>query len=297
MKGKWIGYSLLGLLIAGLSVYWLSPPKALPAINAAPSIIEDREIVASAIIDSLNDVIHVPALQVGTVKNIAVKVGQRVKAGQILISLDSQFAENSVLTSKITLKQAISNLKLHKISLKHLKTQLRHLRELDKRSISQVELREKMHAINMSVLQAEQLQDNVDLAKANLEKAEMLFNQYTVAAPKDGIVLQINTQLDELAGGGAQVIFLGDAQNVLVRVSLDERDIHEFNPNAAAYLTHNEHPGLKIPLTFMRLNQYIVVQERLNSRVQEVIYSFNRDAYSGLVAGQQFDAHISVKKS
>ncbi|CEG59005.1 efflux RND transporter periplasmic adaptor subunit [Legionella fallonii] len=297
MRKKIISYSLLLLLGIGISFFLLLSSKMPTSQKLTTSVIDDEEIVASAIVDSVNDVTRVPTLQSGVVKKINVTVGQMVKKGQTLIVLDDTTAKHGLLVSKIALKQAKNNVAIQEKTLRHSRDQLKLLKSIDRRAVSQAEIKEKIHEVEMSLIQLEQLQHNLDVAGANLKNAELTLSQFNVTAPKDGVVLQINVHVDEFAVGTQQVVFLGDAKKVMVRVSIDERDALNFNSKTRAYLKSNDHEQLKIPLKFIQLDRYIVTQERLNARVQEALYSFNRDDYPNLAAGQQFDAHILIKKS
>lgn len=292
MKRKIIGCSLLLLLIGGSYFYFiLSRKMALPQAPAAPVAVNE-EMIVPAIIDATSDITHIPTLQSGIIKKINVTVGQMVKQGEVLFSLDDTVGQHNVAVNKSALKQAENNLIIQTKNLNHVKAQLRRLKSIDKRAINQVDVREKTHEVKMGTIQLEQLQHSLDTAKANLRNAELALSQLHVVAPKDGIILQINAHVDEFVGGGSQIILLGDAQKVIVRVSIEERDTKKFSPEASAYLTGED---LNIPLTFIQLDRYIIQNDRLNARVQEALYFYKRDDYPNLVAGRQFDAHIAIK--
>lgn len=296
MTKKIIGYGLLTICLMCLS-YKMLVRHEINLDTDKLSADLNQTIIAPAIIDSLNDITRVPTLQGGLVKTINVTVGQIVKKGHPLFSLDSAMAENSVLIHKITLEQSKNMLLIQQKALKHAEHQLNRLKDIDKRAISRADLQEKIHEINMGRVKVTQAQHNLELALANLKNAELTLRQFTTLAPKDGIVLQINAHVNEFVGGAQPIIFLGDAKKIIVRVSLDERDSQRFTPGAAAYISSSDNLALKIPLTFMQMDRYIVTQERLNSRVQEILYYFNRADYPNLVAGQQFDATISIRKA
>ncbi|KTC93476.1 efflux RND transporter periplasmic adaptor subunit [Legionella cincinnatiensis] len=292
MKRKIIGYCLLLLLIGGSYFsFILSRKMSLPQIQPAPVAVNE-EMIVPAIIDATNDITHIPTLQSGIIKKINVTVGQMVKQGEILFSLDDTVGQHNVAVNKSALKQAENNLIIQTKNLKHIKAQLKRLKSIDKRAINQADVREKTHEVKMGTIQIEQLQHSLDTAKANLRNAELALSQLHVVAPKDGIILQINAHVDEFVGGGSQIILLGDAQKVIVRVSIEERDTKKFSPEASAYLTGED---LNIPLTFIQLDRYIIQNDRLNARVQEALYFYKRDDHPNLVAGRQFDAHIAIK--
>jgi membrane fusion protein, macrolide-specific efflux system len=295
MKRKIIACSLLVFLIVGGCFSLLFRHTVLIPQTLITPVAESQEIVAPAIIDAVNDITRVPTIQNGIVKKINVTVGQMVKKGAVLFALDDTVAQHNVTVNKIALQDAENNLTIQKNNLKHAQSQLKRLKSIDKRAINQADLREKTHEIKMAVMQLVQLKHHLDSAKANLSNAELALNQYNVVAPKDGIVLQINAHVDEFLGSGSPIILLGDAQKVIVRVSIDERDVRKFASNSLVYLTNSEDDKLNIPLTFIQLDGYIIVNDRLNARVQEAIYFFDRSAYPKFAAGRQFDAHIAVK--
>ncbi len=297
MKKTTMTFAVGTLLFAGWLIYSIFEKMTLNhALEQARSDLLIETIVAPAIIDSLNDVTRIPTLQSGIIQQIPVKVGQAIKKGQLLFLLDKKIAQNHAHIQEITLKQAKNELSIQQKQVQHLKIQLARLQSLDKRALSRAELQEKVHEVEMSESKEIQARHQLALATAQLKQAEMIMEQFSVVAPKDGIVLQINAHPNEFVNASQPILFLGDANKIMVRVSIDERDIHQFNPRQTAYLMSNEQNNLKIPLTFVQLDQYIVTQERLNSRVQEVLYSFNREEYPNMVAGQQFDVTISVRK-
>ncbi|QLZ68638.1 p-hydroxybenzoic acid efflux pump subunit AaeA [Legionella sp. PC1000] len=293
MKRKIIGGSFLLLLIIGLCSSFLLSRKMIIAQNISVPVAAIEEIIAPAILDSGNDMTHVPSIQSGIVKKINVTVGQMVKKGEILFSLDDTIGLHNVTVSKIALQQAENNFMIQTKNLKHAQSQLKRLKSIDKRALNPAELREKEYEVKMGKIQIKQLQNGLDAAKANLRNAKLALNQFYIASPKDGIVLQINAHVDEFVGAGSQVILLGDDQKVIVRVSIEERDAKKYSPEASVYLTGDK---LKIPLTFIQLDRYIITNDRLNARVQEALYFFDRKDYPDLAAGRQLDAHIAVKK-
>lgn len=295
MKIKLIGYSAtLLLFFAGYFLTFFHPTAPKEPQNQIQPPTQKDTLIAPAIIDSLSDITRVPTLQSGIIKHIHVTLGQKVKKGDPLVSLDSVTVENNLHINKLVYAQTKHGILIQQKQLKHLQKQLARLQSLDKRAVSQAELHEKLHEVNMAMAHLTQAQYSLELSRANVKNAKLTLEQFTTVAPKDGVILQINAHVGEFVGGAQQLVFLGDANKIIVRVSLDERDNHYFSTTAAAYLTSQENTSLKIPLTFIQLDRYIITQERLNSRVQEALYSFNREKYPNLVAGQLFDAIISL---
>lgn len=258
-------------------------------------IAQNDVIIAPAIIDSLADITRVPSIQSGMIKEIHVKVGQLVKKGEPLFSLNRDLIENTRHIHQLNVEQTKNGILIQESHLKHLQHQLTALNQLDKRAVSLSELQEKTHEISLATAQLTQAQLNHELALANLQNTELTLSQYTTVSPKDGIILQVNSHPNEFVNSGQPVLLLGDAEKIIVRVSVDERDAGRFRPNAPAHLVLNySNPESNVPLTFIQLDQYIVVQERLNSRVQEILYACDRTKHPEFIAGQLFDAMITL---
>jgi macrolide-specific efflux system membrane fusion protein len=297
MKRKVLWSSIVIFCLFSILVVWILRVNLASSTAPIPVSLENDSIVAPAIIDSPNDVVRIPTLQSGIIQKLFVQLGDSVKKGQILFSLEDTLAKNNLAIQKINVDRAQNDLTLQTKTLHHAQEQLARIRNLDRRAISQAELQEKAYEVSMGEVQVRQAQDNLELAKANLSNALVTLSQYTITAPDEGVVLQINSHVNEFVQSAQPIILLGDAHKVIVRVSLDERDTQRFNDQAAAYITSTENPSLKIPLIFLHLNRYIVTQERLNSRVQEILYYFDRKKFPNLIAGQQLEANILIRNS
>lgn len=291
MNIKVIGGSLFAILLALLLVqsFHLTKPRQTSSLP-----FQSTQIVAPAMVDTFNDIMRIPTLQAGVLTSIPVKVGQHVKKGQTLFAIDHAMAQNEVAIQSIHLLQAQNKVELRDQQLMHTKAQLTRLQSLDQRAISSADLQEKRHEMDLRNIQLTEAKNEEALAEQHLKRGQLNLQQFSMAAPRDGVVLQINAHRHEAVSPGQIIVLLGDAQKVMVRVSLDERDAQRFDPQAKAYITSNEDPSLKIPLTFKQLDRVIITAERLNSRVQEALYFFKRTKHPTIIAGQQVDATIAV---
>lgn len=280
-----------------VSYFILRPRAVTPVHVAASEQVEEDFMMAPAMLDSMADITRVPTLQSGVIQQIAVTVGQRVHQGQVLFVLDDTLANQELQIRKITVAQAKNQVVIQEKAFAHAQEQLSRLKTIDTRAISQADLREKMHEVIMGRARLKQALQSLALAEANYQQAVMTKNQYTVRAPKAGVVLQVSAHENEFVGAAQPMIWLADAERVVVRVSLDERDAQRFDPHAIVYLTSNDDSQLKVPLHYLSSDQYIITQERLNSRVRELTYYFKRDEYPNLIAGQQLNATIYLRKT
>ncbi len=268
------------------SFHHLSTPTTKIGFSAS------EELIAPAILDAQNDITHISSLHHGLINSIFVHVGQKVKKGQVLFSLDNTITNYRLEKAELVFQEAQNAQSIQIERVAHLQTELKRLKSIDPRAISRQELQEKQHQLTVAKIKQTQIQNHLDAASSNVAQMQAMITQLTQRAPMDGIVLRVNAHPHEYINNAQTIIVLGDAHQVIVRVSIDERDVTQFNSKAQAYLISSDDETVKIPLHFIQKDRYIIHQKRLNTRVQEVLYSFNRNDYPQLIPGQQLDAHI-----
>jgi multidrug resistance efflux pump len=146
----------------------------------------------------------------------------------------------------------------------------------------------------------------VKLAEAQIQQDRTDIDRTIVRAPVDGVVLQVNVRPGEFVApvsNQAQVVLGAITDRVNVRVDIDEHDIPRFKPGAPAKASLRGAPETKYPLTFVRVEPYVIPKksltgdntERVDTRVMQVIYSLERKDRPVYV-GQQLDVFIDVSE-
>jgi multidrug resistance efflux pump len=145
----------------------------------------------------------------------------------------------------------------------------------------------------------------VSAAQAQVQATQTQIDRLTITAPVDGTVLQVKVRPGEFAQAGVlatPLMLLGDVSKVHVRVDIDENDAWRIRPEASAVATVRGNRDLKTNLTFVRIEPYVVPKrsltgestERVDTRVLQVLYSFDRGALPVYV-GQQMDVFIEAQ--
>lgn len=116
-------------------------------------------------------------------------------------------------------------------------------------------------------------------------------------------VLQVSVRPGEYVGTapGQAIIVLGTVGRLNVRVDVDENDIARFRPGMKGTATPRGEPGTRFPLTFVRVEPYVIPKksltggntERVDTRVLQVIYSIDA-ADAALYVGQQLDVSLDA---
>jgi HlyD family secretion protein len=144
----------------------------------------------------------------------------------------------------------------------------------------------------------------VAAAEAQLKATETDIERLTIRTLVSGQVLQVNIRLGEFAQAGmlqTPLMMLGNVERLHVRVDIDENDAWRVRRDAPAIAFVRGNRELSTPLQYVRTEPYIVPKrsltgdttERVDTRVLQLLYGFNRDDLPVYV-GQQMDVFIQA---
>jgi HlyD family secretion protein len=316
------------------------PPPVEPARSPF-----GKTIAGTGLVEPTTENISIGTPVPGVVLEVAVKVGQTVKAGQPLFRLDDRQWKADRQWRKATLASAQSKLarlesmprpeeippleakvREAQVNVTFEKNVVNRTRNLvNQKALADEELDRREQAYRMSEEQLAKVRGDLELLKAGaweperavaraevaqaqaaLVQTETEIERLFVRAPVDGEVLQVNVRPGEYAGTPASkaLIVLGDVVHLHLRVDVDEHDIFRFDPTAPAFAHVRGNVQQKYPLTFVRVEPYVVpkksltgdASERVDSRVLQVIYAVSvSESVSRLYVGQQMDVFIEAK--
>lgn len=262
-------------------------PSSNPYLNA---------IAASGIIEAADRNISIGAPASGLITKVYVKVSDYVQKGDPLFKMDSRELQAQLLLQK-------ANIKVSEANLKRLQDQLDRLEHVsDPRAVSRdlIETREN----DVKVAEA-QLDANI----AEVKRTQQLIDRLFVVAPKNGVILQNNIRAGEYHNAlspdsnATPPMLLGDLTKLQVRVDIDEQNASRFSPDFTATAYPKNNTQLRIPLTFDRVEPYVIPKksltgsstERVDTRVLQVIYTFKQPENFNVYVGQQVDVFIEEK--
>lgn len=281
------GFAAILILVNILSK---APPKVEP-VRAPAENPYAHAIAASGIIESSDRDISIGLPAPGIITKVFVNVNDHVEEGDPLFQIDPRELEAALVELRAQLEVA----KAQKI-----RVQSQHAKLLaieDKRAISQEDLDTK--ANDVLVANAEVLSK-----EAAIKKTKLLLERLTVRAPKSGMILQSNIRKGEFAETGVNrpAMILGDIEVLQVRVDIDEQNAsrYKLGMTAIAYLKND--PTFKINLLFSRIEPFVIPKksltgasdERVDTRVLQVIYSIDNADKLKFFVGQQVDVFIQL---
>lgn len=283
-------FAILGTVATAAMVAKLNGESSVrpPPIDPSPRPYQ-VSVAASGIVEALSENVSIGVPEAALVTHVHVSVAEMVCEGQPLFTLD-----NRELQAELRVDQA--NLAVAEATLQRLEDQLQRLRRVnDPRAISEDEVKTKEHDVAVARAQLE-------AARAQVAQIEVRLARMTVAAPRAGTILQVNIRPGEYASATPKspALVLGDVEHLQVRADVDEQNAARLQPGqrATAYLKGDTtHP---IKLQFVRIEPYVVPKvsltgastERVDTRVLQVIYSFERPQDRAVYVGQQVDLFV-----
>ena len=143
-------------------------------------------------------------------------------------------------------------------------------------------------------------------AEAMLGRMKVQLDLLTIRAPRAGRILQVNTRAGEYADNKSRdpLILLGQVEKLQLRADVDEDNASRVAANMTAVAYIKGRRDIKIPLTFVRIEPYILPKrsltgessERVDTRVLQIIYRFDRPEGASVYVGQQMDVFLDAGK-
>ncbi len=293
-----IGIVAVILLVARLRHTGPAPEPLVPP----PQSPYTESIGARGIVESTNENVRIAPAASGLVEKVNVKVGDQVKAGDVLFVMDSRDAAAAVKTSEAQLAVQQARLAESQTLVDDRRDTLERVTRLRQKNVASVdESKRDEFAMQTAERQFQRATADLELARAQLNDARVSLDLLTVRAPRNGTILQVNIRAGEYAAvnSAETAVLLGDVRELQLRADVDESDAPRVKPDckAVAFLKGSREQA--IPLDFVRIEPYILPKrslsgestERVDTRVLQVIFRFQSPGFPVYV-GQQMDVFI-----
>jgi RND family efflux transporter MFP subunit len=271
-------------------------------ISEPPRSPYEQTVAASGIIEAVNENVRIAPPVAGLITKMFVAVGDQVAEQAPLFQLDDRDLRAQLLTREAAIPPLQAQIDEQRYRIGDLDTQLQRLKSVhDQRAVSEDDLKRTWYALEMAKRSLQRFDANLKQAIAQRDEVAILLDRLTVRAPRNGTILQVNVRAGEYAtpGSSEPLILLGEIQRLQIRADVDEVNAPLVAPQAAGVASLKSVAGTKIPLTFVRIEPYVVPKksltgentERVDTRVLQIIYRFDRPPFP-VYAGQQVDVFI-----
>ncbi len=289
-------FALIGIG-AGIFMIVISrqKPPVAKILFPPPQPPYEHFVSGSGIIEAASENIKIGTAFPDLVTDIYVSVGEKVKKDDPLFRLDIRQLEAD-------LHDAMAKTRTAKENMEDRRVQFYWYQKLkDKRAVSEDEYNQKYYAYETAKKEAEQAIAQEGVIKMTIERS-------MIRAPMDGEILQVNVKLGQFANVNPfdkkPLMLFGNLDVYHVRIDVDEEDAWRVVKEAPAMAYVRGNSSIQIPLEFVKIEPYVVPkvsltsdnQERVDTRVLQVIYRFKRDHYPVYV-GQLMDVYIEALPS
>lgn len=284
-------FAFMGLLLALFMVFYGARKPPTPPILFPPPVPPYKHYVAGAgIVEAASEDISIgtPFNELAT--DVYAKVGDQVTKGTPLFKLDTRILVAEYEEAQQKRDVAYTN-------FQDQATQLSLYQNLkDKRAVSE-------NAFNQRYYAAELAQKELKEAEAALEVIASKIERSTIRAPLDGEILQVNVRVGQSVDvnpfDNKPHMLFGVTNPLHIRVEVDEADSWRVQKGAPAVAYVRGNSSIKVDLTFLYIEPYIIPktaltgdnQERVDTRVLQVIYEFDRENLP-IYTGQLMDVYI-----
>jgi RND family efflux transporter MFP subunit len=219
----------------------------------------------------------------GYLKKWYFDIGARVKAGQLLATIQTPEVDEQLSQARSTLATAQANLELAKI------TRDRYQSLLSKHAVAQQDADNAMGAYSAN-------KAIVDADLANVRHYQALVSFENVYAPFDGVITARNTDIGALINSGSNTAPRTDLFDIVqpgtlrVYVNVPEEYSRGVNPGVTGTdIVLSEFPGQKFPGKLVR------TADAINSNTRTLLAEIDVDNPSGtLLSGSYAEVHLRV---
>ncbi|WP_200955298.1 efflux RND transporter periplasmic adaptor subunit [Pelomonas sp. Root1237] len=261
---KWVWSLVVAvvLLAAGgaWAWWWLSGNKPIP-VQTVTVRANGQGAGADAVLQATGYVTArrmatVSAQMTGTLTEVLIDEGFKVKKGQVLARLDDTGLKAGLAAAQAQIRTAEANLGQVRAQLAQAQADERRQAELNASGMTTRQSREQAAtAVKTVSAQMEASQRQIEAAQAQARQARVNFDYATVRAPFDGVVTARAAQVGEIisplsAGGGFTRTGVGtivDMDSLEVNVDVNEAYIAQVKPDMPCEAVLDAYPDWKIP--------------------------------------------------
>ena len=281
-------------------------PAATPA-NEPPTSPFAASIGGRGMVESVDENVRIAPAIPALVTRVLVKVGDQVKAGDVLVEQDTRDAAAIAAAQEAEIAALKMQLKEADVGLADKRDRWERIEKLIATKVASEEEKQRaFFATQTAEAQLASMKSRIASAEALLARAKVQLDLLTIRSPRDGQILQVNTRAGEYAAPTTlePILLLGQVDRFQLRADIDEDNAFRVRPGMPAMAYIKGRRDVKIPLTFVRIEPYIVPKrsltgesrEHVDTRVLQVIYRFSRPQNASIYAGQQMDVFLDAAK-
>nr|WP_246546392.1 efflux RND transporter periplasmic adaptor subunit [Ancylobacter defluvii] len=231
------------MVAAGGAYFWQQRAAATtPALITAPVTRGDIEetVLATGTLKPVK-LVAVGAQVSGRITAVNVKLGEAVRAGDLLAEIDSVTQQNDLRTAEAALANVTAQRAEKQATLRLNETTLaRQKRMVDLNAVSRADFDTAQADVDVTRAQIDALSAQIVEAQVAVDTARANLGYTRITAPIEGTVLSLVSQQGQTvnaAQSAPTIVILGQLDTMTVRTEISEADIVRVRPGQPLYFT------------------------------------------------------------
>lgn len=187
------------------------------------------------------ELVTVGAQTSGKIEYLPVKVGQKIKKGELIAQIDSTTQKNDVESTKAKLTSLQAQLDAAKISRKIAEKQFTRMQRLRKRdAASEEDLENANDAFESAKAKVTELEASIAETKLALNTAQTNLGYTKITAPLDGIVVSVPVKTGQTVNANMNtptIVQIADLSKMEILIEISEGDIGSIKTGARVTYT------------------------------------------------------------
>ncbi|MDR1528998.1 MAG: macrolide transporter subunit MacA [Burkholderiales bacterium] len=244
MKKKIIGtlVTILVLMAGFFGVRALFFTPSSPSYLTVPVTREDIEelVLATGALEPIKQV-NVGAQVNGQLKSLKVKLGDRVKKGDLLAEVDPVLQENDLRNAEASLESVKAQKRAQQAQLEQYELAYERQKQMiQAEASSQAELEAAQAQVKSARAGLDSLDAQIHQATIRVDTARANLGYTRIIAPMDGEVIALITQEGQTvvsAQSAPTILILADLDTMTVKAQISEADVVRIRPGLPVYFT------------------------------------------------------------
>lgn len=192
------------------------------------------------------ELVTVGAQTSGKIEYLPVKVGQKIKKGELIAQIDSTTQRNDVESTKAKLTSLQAQLDAAKISHKIAEKQFTRMQRLRKRdAASEEDLENANDAFESAKAKVTELEASIAETKLALNTAQTNLGYTKITAPLDGIIVSVPVKTGQTVNAAMNtptIVQIADLSKMEILIEISEGDIGNIKTGARVTYTVLSNP-------------------------------------------------------
>lgn len=232
-KKKWLVLAaVLLVVVVPITIKKMRGDKGTEVKVQAVSQQEIRPTILASGTLAYRTEVNLTSELIAKVKSIAVKEGDAVTAGQLLLSLDPETYLNAIEREEASRRQSLIRIERQRVALALREKQFERSNKLiAARMIDQSRFDEDRNQLELAKVELKSSEEDLRRAEAVLKEAREQMEKTDILAPITGTVVALPIKIGEtaipstMALAGAQLMKLADTSAIQAELKVDEADI------------------------------------------------------------------------